>query len=562
MNTLIEHSIASSTILIILFLVYRLLFSKNSFFKTRRFVLLAILVVSILAPLVEIEQPASLSSTLPDLPSFSQLVITPESSPLSADPILSKTTEYTSKPINWLLTIFISGLGISILLTLKELSASMKWIKRSSHKRVNYLEEVKAPFSLFNKVFLPQALINSDKGEVIIAHEEFHCNQRHTLDILIAKVVGSFFWYNPVNYLLIKELKLVHEAMADQHVTHSFGQRKYLEVLLAVRLSSFDLTLQNTFNSQISQRLKLMNTPKSSKVKTAMGLMVLAIIPMLFIGMQSAQAQKEGSIESSFYQDRSALDSMLANPNRLMVPVVTSGRTNNIPDALAIKVKKLQEKKPNVNIRYVMVNDAYSYLAKSGSRPMYITELTDADRAEVYEKMRLDTARFFFDADIKKSLFVTYGESIPELKSLIDENYRYFVVYEFKNAIFHGEEFIFTADEVDQPAEVFGGIEAFQNAIALDSRIPKNLDKSRLPKTIDFEFVVRGASNISNIELLTELDGSDKKTLPYYRFFGQVHDTMKDKIARYYHWKRAVKDGKEVLMKVRISIPTDIMDSE
>ena len=40
--------------------------------------------------------------------------------------------------------------------------------------------------------------------------------------------------------------------------------------------------------------------------------------------------------------------------------------------------------------------------------------------------------------------------------------------------------------------EPIGGLEAFGRAIALDVTIPKDLDRSILPKTIDFSAVITG----------------------------------------------------------------------
>mgnify|MGYP001257615716 FL=1 len=123
----------------------------------------------------------------------------------------------------------------------------------------------------------------------------------------------------------------------------------------------------------------------------------------------------------------------------------------------------------------------------------------------------------------------------------------------------YDESSIFSPEEVDVLPQVMGGLENLAKTIALEIKLPEGIDRSRLPKTIDFEFVVQGGQSISHLNLLTEMAGSDKRNRAYYLFFGQVHDTLRSKIASLYPWKRGVKDGKEVLVRMKIYIPTRYM---
>ena len=86
-------------------------------------------------------------------------------------------------------------------------------------------QEPGTPFSFFNCLFWNAELpLDTDRGQAIFSHELYHIRQKHTLDILVLAIVRSLFWCNPLFYLFLRELKVVHEFLADRHALSGQGR--------------------------------------------------------------------------------------------------------------------------------------------------------------------------------------------------------------------------------------------------------------------------------------------------------------------------------------------------
>ena len=59
---------------------------------------------------------------------------------------------------------------------------------------------------------------DSEQNPVILQHEKAHIQKKHTLDILLFTVVTLVHWFNPLVWITLSELKLLHEYEADDAV--------------------------------------------------------------------------------------------------------------------------------------------------------------------------------------------------------------------------------------------------------------------------------------------------------------------------------------------------------
>lgn len=232
--------------------------------------------------------------------------------------------------------------------------------------------------------------------------------------------------------------------------------------------------------------------------------------------------------------------------------------------SIAYELFKKENPDKTIRFRYLNRNDFSTYFNsyKPGFKPLYIDEVSEEQKLDLYDKVKIDTASISFELDSNGKAvpkWYSYGETIPNLKELIINGANYVMIYEATPHKLSHDVSVFEAYEVDVLPEVVGGIENLAKAIALNIQIPEDLDKSKLPETVDFDFVVRGGNSISHLNLLTELPGSEKKNEPYYLLFGVIHNELKNKTKTIYPWKRGIKDGKEVLVRMKISIPTRYM---
>jgi beta-lactamase regulating signal transducer with metallopeptidase domain len=554
MNTLINYSLTVSILLTALFLIYQLLLRNNSFFKWRKATLFGLLVASFIAPLITIEAPKTMSENIRHLAPITQIIKEPlELRAEPSQPVQDNIDEYASNPwsnIGWLSVIFLTGCILSLGLLIHELIKGFQIIRHTKAERVNFSEKVKTPFSLFHKVFLPLELQESGiQRDVIIAHEKFHCKHYHTLELVLIRLIQSIIWYNPVAYMYLREVKLLHEASADQYVSQFYGEQTYLETLLSVKLSAFDISLQNSFNSQLYRRIKLIKTAPSHKLKTRLFFGLFGLIAISIFGLNVLKGQitvkREEDANNSITQKRT-----------FFINVFLSDELSTKHTTIYTKLQELHPfddllvsyKTSVAQVRYEGIMDAVN-------KPLYIGKLNRQEKLEVYNKTLLNRQR------LESFKVPGFGRSIDQwvsLNDMKDSIRRYMMDTDLYVVLFKIEEFgsqIYSYSEVDIKPEPIGGIAAFERSIALDISLPDHIKKEKLPKDITFEGIV-DAHSLSALDLITELEGPENETLPYFRFFGSILKDINDKSRTIYKWTRGIKDGKEVKTRVQIKIPT------
>jgi hypothetical protein len=141
-------------------------------------------------------------------------------------------------------------------------------------------------FSFFNIIFLSSSVGEKD---TVIRHEMVHVTQKHSLDVLLLELTQIISWFNPIAYLMKKEMTLLHEYIAD-HYTTSSGIEKHEYAMLLIRNSmgfqehkqsvlKFQHLTNQLFNqSIIKRRINMLNkkqSPDGAKLK------ILFVVPVL-----------------------------------------------------------------------------------------------------------------------------------------------------------------------------------------------------------------------------------------------------------------------------------------
>ena len=159
-------------------------------------------------------------------------------------------------------------------------------------------------FSFFNFIFIGKT--DEEDLNKILAHEKVHVNQLHSLDIMIIEIISCIFWFNPVFWWYRKELKNVHEYLADEGALSSgFNRKSYQITLLENLIGSASLSITNNFNySQIKNRITMMNKEKHGKRNIWKAFLLLPVSILLVIGfactektVDSTQSLQEENIE-------------------------------------------------------------------------------------------------------------------------------------------------------------------------------------------------------------------------------------------------------------------------
>jgi len=147
--------------------------------------------------------------------------------------------------------------------------------------------EPAAPFSFFRWLFWNKKIeLKSDHGQQIFRHELFHIRQKHSWDIIFLEITTILFWFNPFFHLLKKEIKTIHEFLADKFAVEENKEWDYAELLLMQVLGSPDTRLTNPFfHNQIKRHITMLTSskkPGTQYLRKIMALPLAAIVIGLF----------------------------------------------------------------------------------------------------------------------------------------------------------------------------------------------------------------------------------------------------------------------------------------
>lgn len=100
------------------------------------------------------------------------------------------------------------------------------------------------PCSFFRWIFLPHSILqNKNTLTRILRHENTHIRQLHTIDVLLGESMAALCWINPLSWLLLKEIRLNLEYMADKAAIPDEQEKRHTN------------TCYSTFHNRITNSL-------------------------------------------------------------------------------------------------------------------------------------------------------------------------------------------------------------------------------------------------------------------------------------------------------------------
>ena len=269
MGVFFIYILKSSVCLVLFYLFFRLLLSKETFHRFNRMALLGVLFFSLLIPCIEVTTRHQVEVQQAVL-SIEQLLLMAE---LEATPANVGAVQETSA-ISWVqivLLVYLAGILFLACRNIYSLICLFRLIHSGKHEKLEkgvtlvvHNQEI-APFSWMNYIVISRKDLEENGREILI-HEMAHIHHRHSVDLLVADICIFFQWFNPGAWLLKQELQNVHEYEADETVINEGVNAKEYQLLLikkavGTRLSS----MANSFNhSKLKKRITMMLKEKSN----------------------------------------------------------------------------------------------------------------------------------------------------------------------------------------------------------------------------------------------------------------------------------------------------------
>ena len=277
MGAFLFYLLKSGCCLVVFYIFFKLLMSRSTFFRFNRITLLVGLLGCTLLPLIELTTTEETFLHTPlyaiheILQSTESVILNPEQ---MEDPILISEKNPEINSLNWIPVTLAFIYGVGALVTLIWLSLStcrlIQLIRTSEKKQFgNYVlvipQQPTASFS-WGKYIVISAADYSQQSEEILLHETMHLRNHHTLDLLFMQIFLLVYWFNPVVWLLKRELQEVHEFEADNGVINTgIDATKYQLLLVKKAVGTRLYSMANGFNhSKLKKRITMMLKEKSS----------------------------------------------------------------------------------------------------------------------------------------------------------------------------------------------------------------------------------------------------------------------------------------------------------
>jgi len=280
-NNMIIFFIKSTICLFVLYGFYHFFLSNQKFLLFNRYYLVFSLFFSIIASLIVIpvKSDYSLNTSIDKFATTTAYFI-------KGNALIENTyTLFTFQNILFSFYIVITSiLLIRFALNIFRLLSKIKKNKKVEYQKKSLvlIKERSLPYSFFKYVFVNRSDYENGKIEKeLLIHEEAHCLQYHSIDIIIIEFLNVFLWFNPAIWLFKKAILLNHEFLADNKVLSTFELDDYQNTLLNLVLRNNSASLASNFNYSLTKKRLIMMNKKT--IKERMILIKICIIPLFWV---------------------------------------------------------------------------------------------------------------------------------------------------------------------------------------------------------------------------------------------------------------------------------------
>ena len=519
MGTFFAYILKTAIFLIVYYLFYKLLMSRETFHRFNRVALVSLLLLSFVLPLCEsLFKGMGTGEGLVALEGMIAMATSVEDA------------EAAQIPTSHILlgVLMLTYLGGIVLFTLRSLISYFslaKQLRKGERKTLEdgtivcLHEEQIAPFSWMHYIVASRKDIE-ESGVAILCHELGHIHNHHTFDLILTEVALILQWFNPAIWLMRRELQTIHEYEADEAVLDYGIDAKSYQLLLIKKAAGSRLqSITNSLHqSSIKKRITMMLKKKSNpwaRAKYLLAVPVAALsVAVLSTPQASALSQEITECKvSEFFANHQISDQK--NASRIEIRTV-SGTAEIDKDVIFFvdgkRVESIDDIKPE-NIDHMEVLKDKDAMAKFGITEAKGVILITTKSSGKTIHLKLD------------SVPSAKGEFKPSAEG------------EFHPAVIIVDPALAVVEEMP---EYPGGMEAMMKFVAENLKYPQQMQKEKVEGRVLLSFVVEKDGSVTNIEEVKS-----------------PHPDLTEEAIRVVKlmpkWKPGKQDGKEV--RVQFNLP-------
>lgn len=301
MGAFLFYLFKSTLCLVVLYLLFRLCFRGDTLFRTNRFLLLGGTAGCLLLPLVQVDvqqdslwqRPVAAVEAVLTEPFVEETSV---SGPLSETETVLKVSDgiggeamtlRSETSFGWvhlLAALYAGGAVLTLGFFLLSHGRMRQLVRRCPVRECGGYRLVIGPrgqqsFSWGRTVVLSQEDYEQNR-ETVLLHERMHLHYCHTADLLWMELLIVFHWFNPAVWLLMRELREVHEFEADSGVlSHGIDATQYQLLLVKKSVGTRLYSMASGFgHSKLKQRINMMLKKRTNRLAR---LKLLLFVPVV-----------------------------------------------------------------------------------------------------------------------------------------------------------------------------------------------------------------------------------------------------------------------------------------
>jgi hypothetical protein len=298
---MVTYLIKSTISLIAFYGFFHFFLRKHKVLLFNRFYLISSMIFSLLIPFVKIpvESIYTLSISINKIPFI-------QDSSLQSEQMLSNAPLQHLHQNVFPVLLFIISSFLVLRFSLNLLKITKKIYKSERIKNPNFtlvlVNEKILPYSFFKFIFLNKADFENEKVEKeLIKHEEVHCLQYHSVDIIMLELINIVLWFNPIIWLFRRAIRLNHEYFADNRVLTQTDSSNYYSIFVNLLTQNNTNYLVSNFKySLIKNRLIMMTNDgplRNILLKKSSAILLFIAIGSIVTFSQKTINPKNTSIE-------------------------------------------------------------------------------------------------------------------------------------------------------------------------------------------------------------------------------------------------------------------------
>ncbi len=280
----LAYSLLASTLLIVVWAVYKCVLANTGCFRFNRILLLSCITLAFVFPIFILN-------------SFWVADIMENNIEIAFNPVeiayIANTVSEQITPIwDYIVTLFLIGVIVMILYFLVSLVRLALFILKGEHIKqddcriILHRHNSVAPFAWCGYIMMPRRDWY-EFGQMIVCHEKAHIECRHWIDLLFMQAAIIITWYCPAIWLLRNEFHTLHEYEADSRVLASGVKREEYQIFLIKKtVGARFATLSNCLNhSSLKKRITMMLSSKQTGKARVRAFVMVPAMALALIGL-------------------------------------------------------------------------------------------------------------------------------------------------------------------------------------------------------------------------------------------------------------------------------------